>query len=357
MIRIEALVVGLGIAGINMCRALEEAGIAYHVIDPCADSGSSFIAGGIYNPIVIKRKVKSWRVDELFPKLVETYTAIDAQLGIRSLYHEVPIIKPIFSDDELHEWRTAADSGTLAPYITPSDITAPDPHLADGALAQVNIRHSGFVDLRALITAYRQYLIGSGRLTVGSIGPERAEAEQVAADHGVHSMHTIWCTGTDVRHHPHFGWVPLRPTKGQMLTVVAQDDLPQAIYNKEFYLLPGNGRTHRLGATYEWHDLYSGPTQAATDELIGRVTRTMRHPVTAIDAQTAVRPNVADRRPLLGSYGYGTGQHLFNGMGSKGVMLAPYFAHQLVRHIWHAEPLDPEVDMMRFGKRMYGRNE
>jgi glycine/D-amino acid oxidase-like deaminating enzyme len=146
--------------------------------------------------------------------------------------------------------------------------------------------------------------------------------------------------------------VPLRPTKGQMLTVQAHEDLPRAIYNKDFYLLPGSGRTHRLGATYEWHDVYSGPTDAASLELIGRVERAMRHPVNTIDAQTAVRPNVADRRPVLGTYGTGTGQHLFNGMGSKGVMLAPFFAHQLVSHIWHGEPLDPAVDMMRFGKRL-----
>jgi glycine oxidase len=63
----ENLIVGLGIAGINLCHQLEKQGKSFIVIDSCPSHSASLIAGGIYNPIAIKRKIKSWKADELFP--------------------------------------------------------------------------------------------------------------------------------------------------------------------------------------------------------------------------------------------------------------------------------------------------
>ena len=74
-----------------------------------------------------------------------------------------------------------------------------------------------------------------------------------------------------------------------------------------------------------------------------------------VDQQAAIRPNVADRRPLLGRHPEHERLFLFNGMGSKGVMLAPYFAKQLVGHIYTNGPIEPEADLNRFAKRYRNR--
>jgi hypothetical protein len=41
---------------------------------------------------------------------------------------------------------------------------------------------------------------------------------------------------------------------------------------------------------------------------------------------------------------------MFNGMGSKGVMIAPLFADHFIRHLEDRIPLNPEVDIKRFYK-------
>jgi hypothetical protein len=37
-------------------------------------------------------------------------------------------------------------------------------------------------------------------------------------------------------------------------------------------------------------------------------------------------------------------------MGTKGASLAPFFAHQLVQHIVHGLPIDPQADIHRFNR-------
>jgi hypothetical protein len=41
---------------------------------------------------------------------------------------------------------------------------------------------------------------------------------------------------------------------------------------------------------------------------------------------------------------------IFNGMGTKGCSLAPFFASQLTEHLCQQKALDPEVDIRRFTK-------
>jgi len=109
----------------------------------------------------------------------------------------------------------------------------------------------------------------------------------------------------------------------------------------------------RLGATYDWHDLNEEPTQAAKEDLISKVRRALNVEMEVLEHDAAIRPNVRDRRPVLGTHPDNNKFLLFNGMGSKGVMLAPYFAKQFVDHIYDDSELDTEVNLNRFVKRFY----
>lgn len=352
--RTENLVVGLGIAGINLCQRLSEEGRSFVVVDSCPARSSSIIAGGIYNPIVIKRKVRTWKADLLFDFLVPHYGRMEHLLGRRFLHHEFPIVKPITSAHELDEWQAAIDSGAVTPYVTEVARTPPDGPYNPAVLGNVTIRHAGFVRLEEAILGWRGHLASHGLLVEEAFDHSRLETLPHAVRYGdVEADRVIFCEGSRVRDNPWFNWVPLRPTKGQMLTIGTDSGLaPDRVYNHQFYLFPAMESGHfRLGATYEWNDLSDRVTDEAREELCGRVQKVLDIDVRTVDQQAAIRPNVADRRPLLGHH---PGNHrllLFNGMGSKGVMLAPYFAHQLVRHIYEEGALDPEADLTRFIRR------
>jgi glycine oxidase len=65
-----------------------------------------------------------------------------------------------------------------------------------------------------------------------------------------------------------------------------------------------------------------------------------------LEQASGVRPTSRDRRPILGR----TAPHeaVFNGLGSRGVLLAPWCARHLAAHLFDGAPLDPEVDAARF---------
>ncbi len=352
MQHIENLIVGLGIAGINLCHQLEQAGSSFRVIDKCPENSASLIAGGIYNPIGIKRKVKSWKVDTLFEHL-SAYDELEAKLGTK-LFHQLPILKPISSEQELPEWKSAIDEQRLTPYVNTFSHDAPTGPFQPNVIGSVTIKNAGLLNMGKAVIKYREYLQKKGLLTQETFDHYNIEdVENGIAYGGDVFERIIFCEGRFLPHNPFFNWIPLNPTKGQMLTVKINPILPSdKIYNQQFFMTPtSKAGVFRLGATYEWHNLNEEPTEIAKEELISKVKKALNVNIEVLNQKAAIRPNMSDRRPVIGKHPDNERIVLFNGMGSKGVMLAPFFAKQLVDHIYKGSPIDKEVDLNRFIKR------
>ena len=355
----ENLIVGLGIAGLNLCHQLEKAGKSFLVIDNCPANSASLIAGGIYNPIALKRKLRSWLVDDLFPILIETHRELDDKLGIRSLHHDFPILKPISSKDEVTEWKQVIAEKRLAPLVNTIEQTAPIGPFTKDVFASVTIEHSGFVRVDKLLLAYRNYLKGKGLLIETNFDhasirmkDHRVEYDEIQADR------IIFSEGRFISENPYFNWVPFKPTKGQILTVRTDGSLTaDRIYNQQFLLFPTEEKdVFKLGATYEWEPLDEIPSRKATEELLAKAEKTLTVKFEVLEEKAAVRPTVIDRRPVLGAHPDHKNLFLFNGMGTKGVMIAPYFAKQLVDHVYSGIELDSEANLSRFAKRFNKMN-
>lgn len=352
----ESLVIGLGIAGVNLCHQLEKAGRSFLVIDRCPANSASLIGGGIYNPIALKRKILSWRVDEFFPELVKTYRSLETQLDASFLHHDFPILKPISSEHEITEWQQAINEKRLLPYVDEASTDPPKGPFHHNVTGSVTIKKSGFLRMRKLLLAYRKYLSEKGLLVeekfdhdLLEIGSSKVVYKDISADR------ILFSEGRFISENPYFNWVPFKPTKGQMLTVRVDSTLtPDRIYNQQFLLFPTEEENvFRLGATYDWDNLDEIPTKEATEELLQKVRKALNVDLEVLEEKAAVRPTVIDRRPTIGSHPEHDNLFLFNGMGTKGVMLAPFFAKQLVEHIYNGKPIDAEVDLRRFLRRHY----
>jgi glycine oxidase len=242
----ENLIVGLGLAGINLCHQLEKQGRSFVVIDPCPRQSSSLIAGGIYNPIVIKRKMKTWKADTLFPVLVDAYREMENMLGNQFLVHDFPILKPISSVSELDEWQAAIDQGAVQPFVDTVIRSAPKGPFSPSVIGHVLIQHSGFLRTDEAIGAYREHLRTTERLMVEKLDFEKFAMDGAAVRYGyLTADRVIFCEGRHISDNPYFNWLPMRPTKGQMLTVKVNDALtPDHVYNQQFYLFPTTGEEH-----------------------------------------------------------------------------------------------------------------
>jgi glycine/D-amino acid oxidase-like deaminating enzyme len=355
----ENLVVGLGIAGLNLCHQLEKAGKSFLVIDNCPSNSSSLIASGIYNPVALKRKLKSWMADDFLPVLVETHRELDQKLNTSTLNHKFPILKPVSSNDEITEWSQVIEEGRLNPYVNSIQNERPEGPFTEAVNASVTINNSGFVRLEKLLLAYREHLICNGLLIQEAF--EHAEvsfSNRGITYRDIQGDRIIFSEGRFISENPYFNWVPFKPTKGQILTVKTDSYLPpDKIYNNQFLLFPTEEKdVFKLGATYEWEKLDEIPTQQSTDALLTKAEKTLTTKFKVLEEKAAIRPTVIDRRPAIGVHPEIETLFLFNGMGTKGVMIAPYFAKELVGFIYKGEELNPEANLKRFIKKHYKKD-
>ena len=66
-----------------------------------------------------------------------------------------------------------------------------------------------------------------------------------------------------------------------------------------------------------------------------------------VDHQAGIRPNTRDKLPFIGYHPQRQRVAIFNGFGSKGSMLIPYYARRFALTITQSRPLPPQVNIAR----------
>lgn len=155
----------------------------------------------------------------------------------------------------------------------------------------------------------------------------------------------ILCQGYTPDPHPAFAAVKFRPAKGEILTVRIPGLNEVRVLNRGgFWVAPtATPDVYRVGATYSWHQLDYVPTPEGRAELEDRLREVVRVPFEVIGHSAAVRPIAEGQKPRLGIHPANPRLGYFNGLSSKGSLLAPYFAEQFAAFLCGAGEIDPEV--------------
>ena len=147
-----------------------------------------------------------------------------------------------------------------------------------------------------------------------------------------------------------FGSLPFRQTKGEVLIIRVPGWPPAGLVHDRINIVPMGLDLYWVGSTFDWQDASLDTTSGGRKKLELQLKNILNCPFEIVDQQAGIRPTIKDRRPLLGRHPEHENLYIFNGMGTRGVMLAPFFAGQLARHIENGENLDREVDIARFSE-------
>ena len=90
------------------------------------------------------------------------------------------------------------------------------------------------------------------------------------------------------------------------------------------------------------------PTSKATDEIKSKLEKILKYPYEIIGQKAGIRPTTQDRRPLIGKHPEIGNAYIFNGLGTKGVSIAPYFSVMFTNWLLGEGTLSSEVDIKRF---------
>jgi glycine/D-amino acid oxidase-like deaminating enzyme len=129
---------------------------------------------------------------------------------------------------------------------------------------------------------------------------------------------------------------------------IASNELSEEfILNKNGFVLPLGAQRFKVGATYGWQEFTNETTPEALDELTKKLALMGCTQFELVVQKTGIRPATQDRRPFIGFHP--TKQSgIFNGFGSKGVSLAPYFAKQWTSEILGKSSVHSEASIRRY---------
>lgn len=345
----QFLIVGQGIAGSLLAYNMYKAGLNFKIISSLDLRKASDVAAGLFNPIVFKRLTKSWMVDDSLPVMFETYRELEELLGHKFVYPK-DILKPLSKHESLL-WKERREQDNFTDYITDIGINNVSKGLK-GFQYYGKVTQSGYVDLPKMLKKLRKFFKKEGLIIDSYFNyKDLGFIDNQISWHGIMAETIVFCEGYRAVDNPYFGDLDFKPTKGELIEIRCEELQEDYILNKNLFVMPIGNHRFKVGATYDWNQLDEETTEEAKQDLISRLENLIDLPYKVINQWAGVRPTVSDRRPILGIHPLHEHIAIFNGLGTKGVMLAPYFAREMARFLSVSDyPLAPEIDICRFLK-------
>lgn len=346
---IDYLIVGSGLAGISFSEIALQNNKSILVLDNNSQN-SSKIAGGLYNPVILKRFTEVSQAKNHLPIMNDFFSNLEKKLNCKVNF-EMPILRKFFSIEEQNNWFFASDKVNLAPFLSTNIISRKYAGI-DSPFGYGEVLQTGYVDTALLLKKYKEYLIENNWFLEESFDYSLLQEEGNSIQYKeISARNIIFAEGFGMHANPYFKDLPLDGTKGELFIIKAAALDLDVIINTSVFILPLGNDLYKVGATYNWADKTDVPTEEGKTELIEKIKEILNCDFEIVEHLAGVRPTVKDRRPLVGTHSKHNSIHILNGLGTRGVMLGPALAKALFENIEFQKPLDKEIDIKRFDKK------
>ncbi|TXD47609.1 NAD(P)/FAD-dependent oxidoreductase [Polaribacter sp. IC073] len=344
--KVDYIIVGLGLAGLAFAEELLNAGKTFLVFEDDSQT-SSLVAGGVYNPVILKRFTPVWNAKEQLEIALPLYKSIEEKLNI-SIDKKIVIKKAFKSIEDQNNWFEALDKPKLIDYLDPKL----DTKTYNGVIADFNfgnVNETGRIDTKKLVESYRSYLNDSGLIRYENFEYDELKLDEAFATYkDITASKVVFCEGFGIKQNPYFNYLPLNEAKGELLTIHSPELNIDFLLKSTLFILPMGGNNYKVGATFNWTDKTSNPSEEGKEELVEKLKKVIDVPYTIIAQSAGIRPTVAGRRPLVGVHPKHQQLVVLNGLGTRGVMIGPTVAKSLFNYLENGGLLDVEIDIRRF---------
>lgn len=344
-------------------------GLGVVVVDNSLHGASSRVAAGLINPITGHRLNITDGFDTFSVFAKQEYGRLDAMLApSRPLYRPLVQQRLIKNPGQADYLARRLLDPVYADFIEDSLAESSDQEIIDRGHGIINIEQSAVVDTNALLDAVTQYLSDRALLR-----REKFDYAQLTVDDNqlryrdLSARKIIFCEGFQAIYNPWLASLPFKLAQGDVLSVTLNHASPTVAPPKSsaqhgakpkllnwgnWLLLGAHSPIAKLGSTYHWVDPLkqtgingvNPSSQAATaTKLLESARDNLRLSLTLVDHEVGIRPTTKYRIPFIGRLSNLHNAYCFNGFGSKGCLLIPYYANQLSGHLRHNQALDPRL--------------
>ncbi|MGB5320671.1 NAD(P)/FAD-dependent oxidoreductase [Lutimonas sp.] len=346
---VDYIIVGLGLAGIAFAEELKRQGKTFVVYEDSSQT-SSLVAGGMYNPVILKRFTAVWNAKEQLDIAIPFYLSLEKKLKA-SFDQPLDIYRTFKSIEEQNNWFISSDQPALQEYMHPELVKLEAKHVVAPYQAG-RVMHTGRIRVKELVSAYREYLKNEDRLKEETFRHDRIITWETHIEYkNCTAARIVFCEGNGLKRNPFFNKLPLNGTKGELLTIHAPDLKLNDVIKSAVFVLPLGDDLYKVGATFNWSDKTNIPTPEGRQELEDKLKTVITCDYDIVAHEAGVRPTTGDRRPLLGVHKDNHRLALLNGLGTRGVMIAPLMAKKLYQFLENDQALDKEIDIMRFKQK------
>ena len=351
VVRADTVIIGGGLAGTALAWAMVRRGVDVAVIDPDEPSTSSRVAAGLVTPIAGQRFVVSWDYEDAWPIARAHYAEIERATG-QTLVRDRPMVRLIENEREAGFWANKRETlpghlwRDLRPEDLPAGIEAPLGGMVMPGAARLDV--PGYLSLsRLLLEATGLCRFVSARVPVPG-GLSRLPEGWRVEPPGLLARRVVFCQGFEAAGNPWFQGLIFNPSKGEILDLEVNGlESSTRTIHRGVWLVAEEGGRFRAGSTYTWHDTTTTPTEKGREEVEARLRRFLRSPFVVTAQRAGVRPNIHGFLPVIGSHPAEPGLAMFNGLGSKGSLLAPKMAGLLADHLLSGGGIPREIDAQR----------
>jgi len=345
---VDYLIIGQGICGTMLSWNLIRAGKKVMVVDESKPYTASKVASGVINPVTGRRIVRTWEIDTIMPFAVAAYQQLEKELGISLIrqcnildFHPTPQMMLAFQErlpEETTYLRVPEHSEQFNQYFN-----------FDFGVGEIN--PCWLIDLHSLIDKWRAELQSANALLEQHFDWKDCTISETGVSYGgMEAAAIICCEGAAGFQNTYFHLLPYAPNKGQAI-IAEINNLPTThIYKQGINLVPWKDDCWWIGSTYEWNFTDTNPSADFRQKVEAQLQHWLKLPYTIVDHIASERPANMERRPFAGMHPVHTRIGLFNGMGTKGCSLAPYFAAQFTNSLVSDAPIMPAADIRRFSR-------
>lgn len=336
----HVLIAGNGLAAHVLALFFKKAGIKVKVAGSFLAGAASPVAYGMINPVHLRTAELAWKAADLVPYALEFYQNLQAENPDNPWFFPAGVTHFCANEEEANLFRMQSESGSLFGWI----------EWAQDDLS-FRIPSAAYIDTPGLLSALR-LSIGASHFQELTWSYEDFLPETSGwSFHGENYSHVIFAEGFRVLENPYFGAVPFKPNKGQGIHVKGPEVNSPDCWHKTYFYMGLPGKPWKIGSTYQarFQDL---DAEAKETELLLHAAKAHGFDTESYFSWTGIRPASGDRRPVIGAHPFISGLYLFNGLGSRGLSTVPAMAEQITRLIAGNHAVWPEVDIIRFSKRL-----
>lgn len=344
----DYLIIGQGLAGTILAHTFLKHDKNIMVVNQTNENSSSKIAAGVYNPVTGMRMVKTWLADDLFDLVPTFYAEIEERLNEFFLVPRL-IYKPFINIEQQNDLIAKSADKEFKKYLSIAENSLDTFYkpFVKNKLGACLLKQAGNLKISPMLDSFQKYLKKENRYIEDVINfDELILQDDFVEWKNIKAKKIIFCEGHQATENPYFDWLSFSLTKGEVLIVKIPDLPEEHMFNKGFFILPRGNHEFYVGSSYG-REINLIPSENARRMLTEKLDNLLNVSYEVIEHSVGIRPTVKDRRPFLGLHPEFKQIGIFNGLGTKGVTLGPYFATHFYEHLECGKDLAKEVNILR----------